>query len=63
VDGSPPEAVLDVAEARDADLVGVGSRGLGRVAGTLLGSVSREVIQRADRAVLVAKARAGVATR
>jgi nucleotide-binding universal stress UspA family protein len=63
LEGDPAEAVLDFAQARDADVIVVGSRGLGRVAGALLGSVSREIVQRAERPVLVAKARAAVAAR
>ena len=63
LEGDPAEAILDYAEARDADLIVVGSRGLGRVAGAVLGSVSKDVVHRADRPVLVAKARAAVAAR
>jgi universal stress protein family protein len=39
---------------RDVDLIVVGSRGLGPIAGALLGSVSREIVDQADRPVLVA---------
>lgn len=63
LEGDPAEAILDFAQARDADFIVVGSRGLGRVAGALLGSVSKEIVQRADRPVLVAKAPAAVAAR
>lgn len=63
LEGDPAEAILDFAEARDADLIVVGSRGLGRVAGAVLGSVSKDIVHRADRPVLVAKARAAVAAR
>lgn len=63
LEGEPADAVLGFAEAREADLVVVGSRGLGRVAGTLLGSVSREIVRRSDRPVLIAKARVLAAAR
>lgn len=63
LEGDPAEAILDFAQARDADLIVIGSRGLGRVTGALLGSVSREIVQRSDRPVFVAKARAAVAAR
>jgi nucleotide-binding universal stress UspA family protein len=58
LEGDPADAVLDVARARDADLIVVGSRGHGGVAGTLLGSVSTEIVHRADRPVLVFRGRA-----
>ncbi|MGI9658846.1 MAG: universal stress protein [Gaiellaceae bacterium] len=51
--GSPPEAIAKLAEELNADLVVLGSRGRGRVAGRLLGSVSRGVLERAHRPVLV----------
>ncbi|HEX2291956.1 MAG TPA: universal stress protein [Gaiellaceae bacterium] len=63
LEGDPAQAVIDFAQAREADLIVVGSRGLGRVAGVVLGSVSKEIAQRADRPVLVAKARTAVAAR
>lgn len=46
--------ILDEAEAVDADLIIVGSRGLSGVKSLLLGSVSRAVLQRARLPVLVA---------
>lgn len=51
--GNPAEAIAKLADEVDADLVIMGSRGRGRVAGTLLGSVSRGVLDRAHRPVLV----------
>jgi len=51
--GNPAEAIAKLADEVDADLVVLGSRGRGRVAGTLLGSVSRGVLDRAHRPVLV----------
>lgn len=51
--GDPRPAI--VAAARTADLAVVGARGLGAVAGFLLGSVSLAVARQARAAVLVAK--------
>ena len=53
--GAPARAVLEEAAERDADLVVVGSRGLGGFRGLLLGSVSRQVVQRAGRVVVIAR--------
>jgi nucleotide-binding universal stress UspA family protein len=57
VEGNPAEAVLETARARGADLIVVGSRGRGGVASGLLGSVSTEIVHRADLPVLVARGR------
>jgi nucleotide-binding universal stress UspA family protein len=57
LEGNPAETILELARARRADLIVVGSRGLGPVAGTLLGSVSSAIVHGADRPVLVTKAR------
>lgn len=52
-DGATAQSILAVADELDADLVVLGTRGLGAVKSFLLGSVSHDVIQHADRAVLV----------
>jgi nucleotide-binding universal stress UspA family protein len=57
-EGEPAEEILHAAKEWDVDLIVIGSRGLGAVAGTLLGSVSRAVVHRAGRPVLVARSRA-----
>lgn len=51
--GDPASAILDLAEEVDADLIVVGSRGLGRTLRFLHGSVSSKVMQHADRNVLI----------
>lgn len=63
VEGSPAQKILDVARAHGADLIVVGSRGRGGVTGALLGSVSSELVHRADRPVLVARPSAAVRDR
>ncbi len=55
LEGPGPKAILNVAETRDADLIVVGSRGLGAVRGLLLGSVSERVIRLAKCPVLVVR--------
>lgn len=52
--GSPADVVVDAAAEVGADLVVVGSRGHGGFVGLLLGSVSRRVVDRAGRVVMVA---------
>lgn len=54
-DGPPGHVIVNVAAACRANLVAVGSRGLGMVAGFLLGSISRYVVRHAPCSVLVAK--------
>jgi nucleotide-binding universal stress UspA family protein len=55
LEGSPVKAVLELAHSRNVDLIVVGSRGLGAVKGTLLGSVSSAIVHQADCPVLVAR--------
>ncbi|AHY48229.1 Universal stress protein family (plasmid) [Rubrobacter radiotolerans] len=51
--GSPPDGVLSVAGKIGADLIVIGSRGLGGVKRLLMGSVSERVVQHASCPVLV----------
>ena len=55
VPGDPATVILEEAEKTKADLIVLGSRGLGAVKGLLLGSVSAAVIQKAPCPVLTTK--------
>lgn len=55
LEGSAAEAILDVANTRKSDLIVMGSRGLGRLAGALLGSQSQKVVQHAPCPVLIVR--------
>jgi nucleotide-binding universal stress UspA family protein len=56
-EGDAREEIMRVAEDWDADLVVMGSRGLGRAQGFLLGTVSLAVARHGTRPVLVVKGR------
>jgi nucleotide-binding universal stress UspA family protein len=56
--GSPAAEIVAIADEIDADIVVVGSRGLGAVSGALLGSVSHGVLKHSKRPVLVIRATA-----
>lgn len=54
-EGDPADEILRIASDRQADLVVLGSRGLGAIRSALLGSVSQAVVSGSDRPVLVVK--------
>jgi nucleotide-binding universal stress UspA family protein len=49
------DGILSIADKHEADLIVVGSRGRGAIGAALLGSVSRDLVGRATRPVLVVK--------
>ncbi|MCP4238433.1 MAG: universal stress protein, partial [Aestuariibacter sp.] len=46
--GDPATSVIGFTKRRKIDLIVVGTRGLGKVKGVILGSVSRKVVDSAD---------------
>jgi maltose/moltooligosaccharide transporter len=59
VEGSPAEALLEVAGSNRANLIVVGNRGLGAQAGEVLGEVAREVVKNAVCDVMVVQTGTG----
>jgi nucleotide-binding universal stress UspA family protein len=55
IEGSPAECIMRVAEVRGCDCIVVGTRGLGVMAGLLLGSVSERLARHATVPVLLVK--------
>lgn len=53
--GAPAETIVATAQARNADVIVVGSHGRGGMARVLLGSVAERVVRLAGRSVLVAR--------
>ena len=55
LEGPVAEAIIAVLQARHIDLVVMGTRGLGRLSGLLLGSQSQKVVQHAPCPVLLVR--------
>ena len=53
--GNPAEMILEIAKEKDVDAIIMGSRGLGSITGTLLGSVSRKVSNVAECTCIIVK--------
>jgi len=54
-EGEPAETILAQAKAQGADLIVLGSRGLGNLKGLLMGSVSHQVSHLADRTCITVR--------
>ena len=55
LEGNPARQIVDLALRRGVEMIVLGSRGRGAVAGTLLGSVSKAVVSSAGCPVLVVR--------
>jgi len=55
IEGPIADAIINVATTRHSDLIVMGSRGLGRLAGALLGSNSQKVVSDAPCPVLIVR--------
>jgi nucleotide-binding universal stress UspA family protein len=55
LEGPAAEAILSVAEARNADLIVLGTRGMGSFKGLLVGSVSNKVAHHAASTVMIVR--------
>jgi nucleotide-binding universal stress UspA family protein len=55
IEGAAAEAILNVATTRQSNVIVLGSRGLGGLAGALLGSVSQKVANHAPCPVLIVR--------
>ncbi len=55
IEGDSAEAIIEVAKTRNSDVIVMGSRGLGRLAGLVLGSTSQKVVSHAPCPVLIVR--------
>jgi nucleotide-binding universal stress UspA family protein len=55
IEGNSAEAIIEVAKTRNSDVIVMGSRGLGRLAGLVLGSTSQKVVSHAPCPVLIVR--------
>ena len=55
IEGDPAAAIIEVANTRESNIIIMGSRGLGRLSGLLLGSTSQKVVAHAHCPVLVVR--------
>jgi len=53
--GRPSATIIEEAEKRDANLIIIGSRGLGGIVGWILGSTSRNVVDQCTKPILIVK--------
>lgn len=55
IEGNPAEVIIEVAQTNNSNVIVMGSRGLGKLAGLLLGSTSQKVVSHAPCPVLIVR--------
>ncbi len=55
LEGRPSSTIVEQAEKNQADLIVMGSRGIGGISGWILGSTSRRVVESCTKPVLIIK--------
>ena len=55
IEGDAAESIIEVAKVRNSSVIVMGSRGLGRLAGLVLGSTSQKVVSHAPCPVLIVR--------
>jgi nucleotide-binding universal stress UspA family protein len=55
LEGRPSSTIVEEAERDDAELIVIGSRGIGGITGWILGSTSQKVVDSCTKPVLVVK--------
>lgn len=55
IEGTAAEVIIDVAATRQSEVIVMGSRGLGKLSGLLLGSTSQKVVSHASCPVLIVR--------
>ena len=55
IEGNPAEVIIEVAKTRNSDVIVMGARGLGKLAGLVLGSTSQKVVSHAPCPVLIVR--------
>jgi nucleotide-binding universal stress UspA family protein len=55
IEGDAAESIIEVANTRNSSVIVMGSRGLGRLAGLVLGSTSQKVVGHAPCPVLIVR--------
>ena len=53
--GDPATSILDFAKRREVDMIVIGTRGLGKLKGQILGSVSRKITNNAETSCLIVR--------